>query len=106
MKPFASRGLEFVYDPSCTAELVRGGANGALFQTTAPVERLSAIAYGAVNWSTRYTTAFPSTAAAPTITPPDPGLGASSLCCQTPRPVGASRAYATPPNEPMNAQPL
>jgi len=44
MKPFARSGLEFVYDPACKAELVRGGANGALFQTTAPVERLSAIA--------------------------------------------------------------
>src|SRR6266550_5202975 len=106
MKPFARSGLEFVYDPPCTAEPVSGGAKGALFQTTAPVERLSAIAYGAANSSTRNTTAFPSTAAAPTMTPPDPGLGASSLRCQTTRPVCASRAYATPPNEPMNAQPL
>src|SRR6266571_9388074 len=105
MKPFARSGLEFVYDPACAAELVRGGAKGALFQTTAPVERLSAIAYGAANSSTRYTTADPSTAAAPTITPPEPGLGASSLRCQTIWPVIASRAYATPPNEPMNTQP-
>src|SRR5437899_852305 len=39
-------GLAFVYDPACAAVLDSGGANGGLFQTTAPVERLSAIAYG------------------------------------------------------------
>src|SRR2546423_7980988 len=105
MKPFARSGLEFVYDPPCTAELVSGGANGGLFQTTAPVERLSAIAYGAVNSLTRNTTELPLIAAAPTITPPDPGLGASSLRCHTTCPVRASSAYATPPNEPMKTPP-
>src|SRR3954451_19383937 len=99
MKPFARSGLEFVYDPPCTAELVSGGANGALFQTTAPVERLSAIAYGAANSSTRKITVPPTTAGAPTIAPPEPGWGASSLRCQTTCPVRASSAYATPPAE-------
>src|SRR3954462_3614882 len=105
MKPFARSGLEFVYDPSCTAELVSGGANRPAFQTPAPVERLSAIAYGAANSSTRNTIAFPSTAAAPTMTPPDPGLGASGWVCPTTRPVGTSGGKAPPQTEPMNAQP-
>src|SRR6266581_5418138 len=105
MKPFARTGLEFVYEPAWAAELVSGGANAALFHTTAPVERLSAIAYGAANSSTRNTTEPPSISAAPTITPPEPGCGASSLRCQTTCPVFASSAYATPPNEPTNTQP-
>src|SRR5919197_5369254 len=106
MKPLARTGLEFVYEPSWTALLVRGGAKGALFHTTAPVERLSAIAYGAANWSTRNTTEPPLMAAAPTITPPEPGLGASSLRCQTTCPDLESTAYATTPVETSKTNPL
>jgi hypothetical protein len=43
-KPFAMIGLALVYEPAWAAELVSGGANGALCQMTAPVERFSAIA--------------------------------------------------------------
>ena len=65
---------------------------GALFQITAPVDLFSAMAYGAVNSSTRKMAAFPEIAAAPTTTPPEPGLGASSFRCHTTCPVFASNA--------------
>src|ERR1700752_2653743 len=98
-------GLEFVYDPACAALLDSGGAKGALFQITAPLDLLSAIAYGAVNSSTRKMTSLPSIAAAPTSAPPEPGFGASSVRCQTTWPLFALSASALPPYDAMNTHP-